>query len=52
MKMAQRQTLEVLEHDGYLERKADRYRFVSKLLRDWWKARHAFGYIPASKRGA
>lgn len=29
----------------------DRYRFVSKLLRDWWKARHGFGYIPTSKRG-
>jgi hypothetical protein len=49
---AQRQVLEVLEHDGYIERKEDRYRFVSRLLRDWWKARHGFGYIPTSKRGA
>ncbi len=48
----QRQVLEVLEHDGYIERKEDRYRFVSKLLRDWWKARHGFSYIRTSKRGA
>ncbi len=49
---AQRQVLEVLEHDGYLARKDDRYRFVSRLLRDWWKARYGFGYIPTSQRGA
>ncbi len=49
---AQRQILEVLEHDGYIERREDHYRFVSKLLRDWWKARYEFGYIPTSKRGA
>ena len=49
---AQTQTLEVLEHDGYVERQADRYAFVSGLLRDWWKARHGFGYLPTSQRGA
>lgn len=49
---AQRETLEVFEHDGYLTRGEDRYRFVSRLLRDWWKARHGFGYIPTAKRGA
>jgi hypothetical protein len=48
---AQREILEILEHDGYIERNNDRYRFVSKLLRDWWKARHEFGYIPALGRG-
>ena len=48
----QRQVLEVLEHDGYIQRKDGHYGFVSKLLRDWWKARHEFGYIPTSKRGA
>ncbi len=48
---AQREILDILEHDGYIERKDDRYRFVSKLLRDWWKARHEFGYIPALDRG-
>lgn len=29
-----------LEHDGYLERHADGYRFASRLLQDWWRARH------------
>ena len=29
-----------LEHDGYLERQASDYRFVSGLLEDWWRARH------------
>ena len=29
-----------LEHDGYLERQFDGYRFVSGLLEDWWRARH------------
>ena len=29
-----------LEHDGYLERHAGDYRFVSGLLEDWWRARH------------
>ena len=32
--------LRVLEHDGYLERHGDGYRFVSGLLEDWWRARH------------
>jgi hypothetical protein len=48
---AQKEILEVLEHDGYLVCKGNQYRFVSKLLRDWWKARHGFGYNRASKRG-
>ena len=49
---ARGQVLEVLEHDGYVERHRSRYRFVSKLLRDWWKARHGFGYTPTAERGA
>jgi hypothetical protein len=48
----QKQILDVLEHDGYLTRRLDHYEFVSKLLRDWWKARHGFGYTPTSQRGA
>ncbi len=48
----QKQILDVLEHDGYLTRQLDRYEFVSKLLRDWWKARHGFGYIRTSQRRA
>jgi uncharacterized protein len=49
---ARKLILEVLEHDGYLERKKGSYQFVSKLLRDWWKARYDFGYIPTAKRVA
>ena len=29
--------LRVLEHDGYLEKQGDGYRFVSGLLEDWWR---------------
>ena len=32
--------LRVLEHDGYLERQGDGYRFVSGLLEDWWRVRY------------
>ena len=32
--------LHVLEHDGYLERQGDDYRFVSGLLEDWWRTRY------------
>ena len=31
-----RAVLDVLEHDGYLERNGNEWRFLSKLLRDWW----------------
>ena len=32
--------LHVLEHDGYLARQGDGYRFVSGLLEDWWRTRY------------
>ncbi len=32
--------LRTLEHDGYLERQDDGYRFVSGLLEDWWRVRY------------
>ena len=32
--------LYALEHDGYLERNTGGYRFVSRLLQDWWLTRH------------
>ena len=32
--------LRTLEHDGYLERQGDGYRFVSGLLEDWWRVRY------------
>ncbi len=47
-----REILEILEHDGYLERGGDGYRFCSNLLRDWWKSRFETFFIPASERGA
>ncbi len=34
-----------LEHDGYLERQVDGFRFVSGLLEDWWRSRHG-NYVP------
>ena len=35
--------LRTLEHDGYLERQGDGYRFVSGLLEDWWRVRYGRG---------
>jgi hypothetical protein len=48
---AQKEILGVLEHDGYLAPGSDGYAFVSKLLRDWWKARNGFGFTPVLERG-
>ncbi|MBL9106809.1 MAG: ATP-binding protein [Myxococcales bacterium] len=45
-----RDVLGILEHDGYLRRTPGGYAFASRLLRDWWKARFGFGFIPAAKR--
>ena len=42
--------LDVLEHDGYLERTSRGYRFVSGLLEDWWRVRHGGGAKPAGRR--
>lgn len=44
--------LYVLEHDGYLARQGDDYRFVSGLLEDWWKARHGRHFVPIAQRSA
>lgn len=41
----------LLKGSDYLERTEDCYQFVSRLLRDWWKARYEFGYTPVAKRG-
>ena len=35
------EVLYLLEHDGYLARHGAGYRFVSGLLEDWWRSRHA-----------
>jgi hypothetical protein len=46
-----REILGILEHDGYLTRDADgHYEFVSRLIKDWWKARFGSGFIPVSRR--
>ena len=42
--------LNVLEHDGYLARQGDDYRFVSGLLEDWWCARHGRHFVPIDQR--
>ena len=42
--------LRVLEHDGYLERHGDGYRFISGLLEDWWRARHGGHFVPIERR--
>lgn len=39
-----------LEHDGYLQRQADGYAFVSGLLEDWWRARHGRYFTPIEGR--
>ncbi len=42
--------LHVLEHDGYLERRDQGYRFLSGLLEDWWRARHGGSFTPLATR--
>ena len=42
--------LYLLEHDGYLERQAVDYRFVSGLLEVWWRARHGQFFTPIAER--
>ena len=50
---AQKNILWVLEHDGYLRKEGSPYVFVSKLLRDWWEARHGgLFYTPVAQRAA
>ena len=44
--------LSVLEHDGYLARQGDDYRFVSGLLEAWWRARHGRHFVPIARRQA
>ena len=42
--------LNVLEHDGYLERCVTGHRFVSGLLEDWWRSRYGRWHVPILKR--
>ncbi len=45
-----REVLAILEHDGYLRVEGEGHGFASLLVRDWWKARFGFGFVPAAKR--
>jgi hypothetical protein len=45
-----REIIGILEHDGYISKESNGYVFVSKLVRDWWKARFAYQYIPVLDR--
>ena len=45
-----RDILEIFQHDGYLKQKGEEFVFVSNLLKDWWKRRFGFGYLPVSER--
>lgn len=45
-----RNLLEIFEHDGYLRREMDGLVFVSRLVGEWWKARHSIGFVPANQR--
>ena len=44
--------LHVLEHDGYLARQGDGYRFVSGLLEDWWRVRYGRSGASSASPGA
>jgi hypothetical protein len=49
---AQKEILQVLEHDGYLKKVREGFVFESKLLRDWWKNRHEAFFTSVLKRRA
>jgi hypothetical protein len=50
---AMREVLDVLMHDGYLSLDDDdRYRFVSRLVHEWWRQRYKLSYIPLTARSA
>ena len=44
------EVLDVLVHDGYLEERDHRYRFPSRLLKDWWAARFRDHHVPIERR--
>lgn len=45
-----RDVLLLLEHDGYLAKTPDGYRFVSRLVEDWWRARFGMNFVPIGRR--
>ena len=42
--------LRVLEHDGYLVSDGSGFRFVSRLIEDWWRARYARNFTRFANR--
>lgn len=44
------EALDLLEHDGYLDRGPDGHRFSSRLLKDWWAARFRGHHTPLAER--
>ena len=42
--------LHTLEHDGYLTRHEQGYRFTSGLLEDWWHARHGQYFVSIAEQ--
>lgn len=45
-----KELIQLFEHDGYLRPSERGYVFVSNLLRDWWKNRHGFLFVPVAQR--
>lgn len=45
-----REILNILEHDGYLKRYPEGYKFKSKLLKDWFRAWNEFDFVIAANR--
>ena len=45
-----RQVLEILEHDAYLGRGADGWRYRSRVVRDWWRQGNELGFVPPDQR--
>ncbi len=44
------EVLDLLEHDGYLDRGPDGHGFSSRLLKDWWAARFRDHHTPLADR--
>ena len=48
--MSAQDVLLLLEHDGYLAPTQDSYRFVSRLVEDWWRIRFGTNFVPIGRR--
>ena len=45
-----RHVLEILEHDAYLTRGPDGWRYRSRVVRDWWRQGNELGFVPPEER--